>query len=103
MLRSVYAEANFGACFGVWPRGGPSRPGAVSAADIIAEVVMSARPDVSCGAAETLAAPSSAGPGATIATGSRTASVVAVAGVRAFADSCTNNAQPPTATTDIPA
>ena len=55
-------------------------------------LVMSARPDVSCGAAETLAAPSSAGPVATIAAGSRTASVVAVAGVRAFADSCTNNA-----------
>src|SRR5258708_22281049 len=70
MLRSVYAEANFGACFGVCSSGGPSRPRAVSAAGTISEVAMSARPDVSCGAAETLAAaPSSAGPVATIAAG----------------------------------
>src|SRR5258708_15106201 len=103
MLRSVWAEANFGACFGVWPGGGPSRPGAVSAAGTIAEVVMSARPDVSRGAAETLAAPSSAGPVATIAAGSRTASVVAVSGVRALAHRCTNNPQPPTPPADIPA
>ena len=58
----------------MWPSGGPSRPGAVSTAGTIAGVVMSARADVSCGAAETLAAPSSAGPVAAIAAGERRAS-----------------------------
>src|SRR5260370_27385765 len=102
MLRSVWAGANFGTCFGVWPSGRPSRPGAVSAAGTIAEVVMSARPDVSCGAAETLAAPSSAGPVATIAAGSRTSSV-ADACVKDGAQDWTDKAQHPPRTTQIPA
>src|SRR5258705_12127101 len=89
----------------MWPSGGLSRPGAVSvsAADTIAEVVMSERPDVSCGAAETLAAPSSAGPVATIAAGSRTASVVADTSIKGVYGIFTDNTHTASTATKYPA